>query len=151
MVKKITSGILVLLVLLFLLSLIPINTVLVPEWKVQVVDENGTPYKGQIIRQSCHNYTLDVHPCSGTEGSIQKTDENGFVVFPERRIEMNGISRIFRPVGSLLQAVFLHGSLGRSIYLDSVGPKGMKTLKYISDESLPEKLILPSEASKVEL
>lgn len=83
------------LILLLALAFIPFNTTLVPEWRVQVVDENGNPYKGKLVRQSCYNYTLGVSPCSGADNSAKLTDENGYVTFPERKINMSLFSVCF--------------------------------------------------------
>jgi hypothetical protein len=135
------------LILLIALTFIPFNTTLVPEWKVQVVDENGKPYKDKLVRQFCYNYTLGVSPCSDADDSLKLTEENGYVVFPERKINMSLLFRLVRPVFYYVMRL-AHGSYGVDIYLDSTSPAGYKTLKYIPGEPLPEKFILPSESSK---
>ena len=141
----------VIAVILFcaLISLIPFPTTLVPEWKVQVVDENGNPYKGKLVRQACSNYTLGIHPCSGAEDTDKLTDENGYVIFPERKITASLFSRIIRSILNFVM-IFAHGSYGVDIYLDSSGPQGYKMLEYVPGKPLPEKFILPSKVSEDE-
>jgi len=73
------------LIILIVLAFVPFETTLVPEWKVKVIDENGNPYVGKLVRQSCHNYTLGVSPCSGVSDSAKITDKNGYVVFQKER------------------------------------------------------------------
>lgn len=132
-----------------LISFIPFSTTLVPEWNVQVVDENGNPYKGKLVRQSCNSYTLGIHPCSVASDADRLTDENGYVVFPERKIAASLFSRIVRSIFNFVM-IFAHGSYGVDVYLDSSGPQGYKMLEYIPEEQIPEKFILPSKVSKSE-
>jgi hypothetical protein len=123
---------------------VPLNTVVVPEWRVQLINEYGVPYQGKLVRQFCDNYTLGVSPCQDAPDAMQNTDSNGYVVFPERIISMNLGARIFRTLTNVLFA-FSHGSLGTSVYLDSSGPKGYKTLSYVPGVAPPDRFILPSD------
>ncbi len=127
-----------------LLSFIPVPTVIVPEWKVRVVDENGKPYKKQIVRQICYNYTLGVSPCDSKD-SLKKTDNNGYVSFPERKIWMSFSMRIIRSFFNYLMLI-AHGSVGTDIYLDSSGPNGLKTSEYDSWKPLPKDFVLSSKS-----
>ncbi len=141
MTKK-QNAILVLIVGL-ILSFIPFPTKVVPEWKLKVVDENGRPYKNQIVRQFCENYTLGVDPCSNND-SLSRTDENGYVLFPERKIWMSFSMRIINSIFNYLMLI-AHGGVGTDIFLDSSGPNGYKTLKYYSWKPLPKEFVLPSK------
>lgn len=142
--KKILLALIVgIIVLLF----IPFETTLVPEWKLRVINENGNPYKGKIIREMCYNYTLGISPCSEANDSMQRTDENGYVIFPERKIDASLFFRVTRSIFNFVMLI-AHGSYGVDIYVDSSGPQGYKTLEYKSNEPLPEKFILPSESFK---
>ncbi len=134
-------------ILLVALAFVPFNTTLVPEWKVQLTDENGNPYKGKLVRQSCYNYTLGVSPCSSADDSSKLTDETGYVIFPERKINMSLLLRIGHSIFNFLN-IFVHGSYGVDIHLGSTGPQDYKTLKYVPGEPLPEKFILPSASFK---
>ncbi|MGB7069308.1 MAG: hypothetical protein WBD22_07420 [Pyrinomonadaceae bacterium] len=134
-------------IFLITLAFIPFNTTLVPEWKVQVIDENGNPYKGKGVRQFCDSYTLGVSPCQDSNDFMRLTDENGYAVFPERKINMSLLFRLIRSVFNFVMQL-AHGSFGVDIYLDSTGPQDYKSLKYIPGEPLPEKFILSSESFK---
>lgn len=134
-------------VLAIILFFIPFNTTLVPEWKLQVVNENDIPYKGKLVRQFCKSYTLGISPCDNSGNAMQLTDENGYVVFPKREIRLAIISRLVRSVFNFIM-LFAHGSYGVTVDVDSSGPQGYKRLEYISGQSLPEKLVLPTEPLK---
>ena len=138
-VTAITIGILV--------SFIPFPTVIVPEWKLKVVTENGLPYKNQLVRQFCYNHTLGVSPCSYANDSMQLTDENGYVSFPERKFYMSLSGRIVRSIANTLM-LLAHGSVGTEVYLDSPGSGGYKTLKYDSSKPLPKEFLLPLKPSE---
>jgi len=135
----------VILMLVIVATLVPFNTTLVKEWRIRVVDEARNPYKGKLVRQFCGSYTLGIFPCDQAGDSIQLTDENGYVVFPERKIRASLISRGGRSIFNLFNLV-VHGSYGVDIYVDSSGPQGYKTLKYVSGEQPPTELVLPSES-----
>lgn len=133
----------VLITTFVVLLFIPFDTVVVPEWRVRLVDEHGTPYPGKLVRQFCDNYTLGVSPCQNAPDAMQDTDSNGYVVFPKRVISMSVGARIIRTLSNVLLA-FAHGSLGTSTYLDSSGPQGYKTLRYDAAALPPEHFVLPS-------
>lgn len=134
--------ILVLIIGIFL-SFIPFPTTVAPEWKLKVINENGEPFKNQIVRQFCENYTLGVSPCD-SEDSLKRTDENGYVSFPERKIWMSFSMRIIRSFFNYLMLI-AHGSVGTKVFLDSSGPNGYKTLEYDSWKPLPKEFILPAK------
>jgi hypothetical protein len=117
---------------------------MVPRWRIQVVDEKGVPYQGHLVREFCFNYTLDVDPCQTSADSMQMTDENGYVEFPERTIKLSAAARLFRSVYTFL-ALFVHRSWGTDIFVDSSGPMGYKTVDYNGEGPLPDKIVLPSE------
>jgi len=60
---------------------------------------------------------------------------------------MSVLSRVVNSFLNLLN-LFVHGSYGVDINLDSSGPQGYKLLEYKPGQPLPETLVLPSEASK---
>ena len=121
----------------------PFKTVMVPEWKVRVVDEKGIPYKQKLVRQFCDNYTLDLQPCSYSPDSAKYTDDDGYITFPERAYSTPLLLRAFLTAKSLVM-VLAHGSLGTSVYIDSSGPNGYKTLRYQGAGKPPDILVLPS-------
>lgn len=134
----------VLIVLLgVIVSLIPFNTIVVPAWRVKVVNEAGVPYVGMGVRQFCYSYTLGISPCHDSNDFMRETDSSGYVVFPERRITASLISRIVRTIYHLVMKKIADGSVGVSVYVDATGPEGYKTLKYESGKAPPELFVLP--------
>lgn len=119
----------------------PFRTVLVPEWKVRVVDETGKPYIGQKVRQFCNNYTLDVNLCID-QSAAQFTDEDGYLVFPERNYSLSMAYTAFATLKQSVLKYIAHGSMGTSVYLDSSGPAGYATLEYTSEMTAPPSIFL---------
>jgi hypothetical protein len=132
------------IILVIVVSIIPFNTTLVPEWKLRVIDENGAPYKQLGLRQFCYSYTLGISPCHDSKDFMRETDENGYALFPERKINASLLSRAVRTVFHFVMQI-AHGSFGESVYVDATGPQGYKTLKYFRDEPLPTEFVLPSK------
>lgn len=123
---------------------IPFQTTLVPKWRLQVIDENGVPYKRQLVRQSCHDYTLGVSPCAYREDADQYSDQYGFVEFPERTISASLIGRLLSTLKNYA-LVFAHGSIGEDVHVDSSGPEGYQVLRYDPATGMPpEEFVLPS-------
>ena len=128
---------------------IPYRTVLVPKWRLQVVNENGVPYPNKLVRQFCTNYTLDADPCSlAADDTYRFTDENGYVEFSEKSFSMSLLPRILTTCKSYL-FILAHGSVGSDVYVDSSGPDGYKVLNYAPGSGLPpDHFILPSKGSE---
>lgn len=135
--------ILIVIIAAVILTFIPFHTTAAPEWKIQVVDENNVPYKEQLVRQFCRNYSLQTD-CEEAE-SDQYTDENGFVVFPKRTIRLSLAMRVFSFALNIFQSVGGHTSFGLKVKLYSSGPVGYPDLEYDPDKPLPEKFILRSK------
>lgn len=138
--------ILIVLIATTVLSLIPYHTTAAPEWKIQVVDENDVPYRQQLVRQFCRDYSLQTD-CEEAE-SDQLTDENGYAVFPKRTIRLSLFVRVASFAVNIFQSVGGHTSFGLTVELSSSGPVGYSTLEYDPDKPLPEKFILQSNANQ---
>lgn len=136
-------AILVAIIFVVGLGFIPYNTVLVPRWKVRVINEKGEPYTNKMVRQFCDSDTLMVAPCSDSNDGTQYTNLDGFVEFPERTISLSLYGRVVRTGISFLRQ-FAHGSFGKSIYIDASGPKGLQKLEY-SGGAPPSVFVLKSE------
>jgi hypothetical protein len=70
----------------------PWETVVVQEWKIQILDESGHPIKNVPLREmwsdpavESFDHTVDL-----------TTDADGFVVFPRRMVKANTLWRIAR-------------------------------------------------------
>ena len=60
----------------------PYPIVVVPEWKLRIVDASGQPAVGAGLQQEWIDPDMD----GQTLGATQTSDSNGLVVFPERRV-----------------------------------------------------------------
>lgn len=129
------------LLLLGIGLLIPYQTVLAPEWRVQVIDNSGKPYVGQKVRQFCSDYTLDINLCTD-RSAAQFTDQNGYVIFPERTYSSSTVVRLLATLKKSIFRYLAHGSVGTSVYLDSSGPAGYATLEYTADMQEPPAIFL---------
>lgn len=70
-----------------------IETTVVPEWKVQVVDSAGAPVANVQVRESWKHYGLEFDGRGGGEEDKQ-SDHEGYVVFPQRTIRASVTQRI---------------------------------------------------------
>jgi hypothetical protein len=118
---------------------IPFRTVVVPRWRVQVVDFTDSPCVRQTVDESWAHYSLS----DESHGDYQKTDSHGFVEFPERTISKNLVQRIVYPI--IAYALILaHGSAGIDAYVHASEPvnAGVFGLKYDWMRPMPDKLII---------
>lgn len=136
-------------IIIFLLALgatlVPYRTVLVPKWRVRLVNEQGVPHTGAMVRQTCINYTFDVDPClAAADDTWRYTDENGYVEFSEKSFSLSLLSRMVRACNSYLHLLF-HGSVGPDVYLYS-DKAGYEDLKYEPGSGAPpERWMIPSK------
>jgi hypothetical protein len=134
--KRKTFWILVISCLLVVGPLIPYRTVLVPKWRVQLVNKQGVPYAGKMVDQTCNHYTYDVDPCLLAADDIRRyTDENGYVEFSEKSFSLSLLSRIVRACKSYFLLI-AHGSVGPDVHLYSGNPR-YKELKYTPGSGAP--------------
>lgn len=97
--------------LLFILFM-PFPTELIPEWKMQFVDEQNDPLVNVRTEQSWESYTF-----MGVGGYDTKcTDTNGFVVYPQRLLWAGLVSRIVSPLAADLFTL-AHGSTGTDAHI----------------------------------
>lgn len=126
-------------IVILIAASVPFPTVVVPRWRVQVVDINESPCVKQTVSQSWAHYSLS----DDSHTDYQKTDVDGFVSFPERTISKNLLQRIVYPI--IAYALLLaHGSAGIDAYIYAGEPvnAGVFGLKYDWTEPLPNKLIV---------
>ena len=123
----------------FIAAWIPFPTVVVPKWKVRVVDINDIQCVKQTVDQSWAHYSLSAN----SNSDYQKTDSEGFVEFPERTISKNLIQRIVYPMFAYA-LLLAHGSAGIEAYVHASEPvnAGVFGLKYEWTKPLPNRLII---------
>jgi len=128
--------------LIFVVVLIyPYKTVIAPVWKIRVVDKNGKPVKGEFVQEAWKHYSLDLDPSENSEG--RWSDEDGYVIFPERTIRASLLRRALVPVlnGLRLQE---HSSFGPRAYVTVWGSDNApKSVSYRQNEPLPKEITLP--------
>lgn len=78
--KRILIVILVAALILLTASLIPIQRAPVPEWRIQIVNEAGSP----VPHVDVHEEWMDFGRESHTMVDVRSSDANGWVVFPAR-------------------------------------------------------------------
>jgi hypothetical protein len=132
------------ILLIVILCSIPFDTTFVPEWRLQLVDKNGLACKGQVARQFCTNYTLGIHPCEGVTDDSQQADDDGYVIFPARKIRANMFYRITRPVYGLALLV-ANGEYGTNGYISTYGPCGSRIIDYKPGGPLPDAIVCASD------
>src|SRR5258707_13760333 len=81
-----------LLALVAALLFYPWETVVVQEWKLQILDESGHPIKDVPLREMSSDPSVE----SPNHTEDLTTDADGFVVFPRRMVKANTLWRIAR-------------------------------------------------------
>lgn len=98
----------ILLVAIAVVLFMPFPTEMIPEWKMQVVDEQNQPLADVRAEQSWRNYAF-----WGGDGYVTKcTDSNGYIVFPRRFFWAGTVSRIVFPLLAKAVTPLSHGSTG---------------------------------------
>lgn len=132
-----------LLILVAVLLLYPFETTVVPEWKVRIVDEAGTPVKAIRVKQFWQNYSVEL---SGNQQELM-TDDSGFVSFPRRTVRANLLHRIFVSAINIVTQGF-HASFGVSAHLVPVSyDKYLAGAIYSPSKPLPGEIVLKSRDS----
>ncbi len=124
-----------------MVSLYPSRSTVCPAWTIQVVDTAGNPLRGAFVRQVWKDYSVE----SASHEQDARTDENGYVSFPERTVKSSWLARTF---GVISQTVSLgvHASYGPSAQVLAYGlPVSGKRLEgsatYQAGKPLAEKLV----------
>lgn len=128
-------------VLFFLCAIYPIQTTIVPDWRIRVVEENENPVRRLKVRQAWKHYSLEI--TAGEHIEDRWTDEEGFVCFPKRTIRSSLLMRLLAPIINTV-LTWEHTGFGRSASITIWGPDGTPvSTEYKPDQPLAEKLVLP--------
>jgi hypothetical protein len=115
-VKKINKRRVAMIVLAVLaLALIPYNTTVVPEWKIQIIDERKNPVRNVLVDEHWRNHSIELHRHSET----RVTDNEGYVSFPRRTVRS---PLLIRAIGRLLANLNVHGESGPKASAIVLGP-----------------------------
>jgi len=117
-----------------LVFLLPWKSQIVPAWKVRVVDQDGNPIAHLAVSQNWVDPNFQV---LWLEEDL-RTDENGFVGFPERSTWQN----VFLKVGSPIWNRVLPGKQNYDAMVFGWGSYSHGEVYYQSGQVLPEKLVM---------
>ncbi|MCB1026088.1 MAG: hypothetical protein KDB79_16950 [Acidobacteria bacterium] len=116
-------------------AIYPFESMVVPRWKVKVVDVNGKVCDNMPVTEMWGHYSLFL------DGRHQSADLNsnrdGFVEFPERRVRAIGIRRLIMPVVTQILTI-AHGSTGADGAVATSGLIDVAWLSYKEDLPLPD-------------
>lgn len=127
-------------ILLAIALFYPLDSVVIPEWKVQHVDAMDRPIADMKVRQWWHNNSTEGNAPFHTEDAI--SDRNGITIFPEHRLRSPVIIRLLGPVFNFL-GTGIEASYGPSSWIDSycdVSERGSTRAVY-SGHGLQPKII----------
>ena len=136
-VTKIRLLIVVCICLGILVLLAPIETSVIPQWGIQVVDVNGTACPNMEVTQSWGHYRLYLDGNYSSDHRL--TDLNGYVQFPARTIRASLFRRITMPVVTRI-ATIMHGGWKVDGAVWASGIRDVAWLSYESGRSLPGKM-----------
>ena len=111
--------------------------VIVPAWKIQLVDEAGNPLKTAVARQIWQDYDVEDH----SHEQDLRPDKNGYVNFPERSIRTSPKTKAIGRAKNL-KRLGVHASIGPHAYILAWSDKLEGDITYAEGEPLPTKLVM---------
>ena len=129
----------IIIIAALLILLIPFPTLIVPNWRVQVVDFNGNVCPNRNVRETWSHYSIYIN-----DGNFQwedrQTNSEGYVEFPERKV---WAPLIWRAIGSVIANILIlaHGSAGPHATINTTGLKDKAWIDYRSD-GLVDKMVV---------
>lgn len=130
------------LVMAIAILFVPFPTVVVPTWKVRIIDTVGKPCSNQRVDTSWGHYTIHVFD-NAYNADTKRTDSDGFVEFPARTIWSPLIWRLIAPV---LASVFylMHGGGGiyATIDTDDKADTSRAWISWRPGEPLPSEILV---------
>lgn len=115
----------------------PLETTVVPEWRVRIVDQSGSPLRNTGIREVWKHYSIE----SASHEDDLLTDNDGYVTFPRRTVRAGVMVRLAK---SAINSLNPHGSSGPGAYLVTLAP-GYDTWSndiYIPGQPLPGEVVV---------
>jgi hypothetical protein len=116
----------------------PIETTIVPTWKVSVVDSAGNPLPNVNVVQHWKHYSLEGEAHHEEE---KRTGPDGCVTFPHRSIEASLAHRVAGPLWEMGK-YGVHAGFGPQSWLIAANPEYEGDLKYSGNGPLPNKLVM---------
>lgn len=123
-------------------SLVPFPTTIVPEWRLQFIDQDDNPIPGMQVTAVCQHYTYtDDDYCASD--ARQTSGPDGYVSFPAKQVWLSLGGRAIRALPRYA-LVLVHGSVGISAYLLVIRPVGFdgpQTVDYKPGQPPPGKVV----------
>lgn len=132
----------IIVVILLTLLVIPFPTIVVPTWRMRIVDTFGNPCKDREVTTTWAHYTISVLG-NGFHSGQQNTDGDGYVEFPTRTIWAPMIWRLIAPVLAY-PLTLAHGSVGvyATIDTDEKVDRSKAWISWRPGEPLPQEIIV---------
>ena len=87
------------------------ETVTVPPWRLRFLDLKGEPLRGLRVEQSWRDHSVESEEEAAGNRAAGATNGEGYVDFPERRLEASLLARLIGPVRAV-QKGGLHAAFG---------------------------------------
>ena len=127
----------VLICLVIFVILAPIETHVIPQWTVQLVDVNGNACPNMRVTESWGHYRLYLDGNHSSEARL--TDLNGYARFPSRTIRASLSRRVVMPIVTR-SASIMHGGWKVDGAVWASGIKNAAWLSYESGRALPGRM-----------
>ncbi|PWT93496.1 MAG: hypothetical protein C5B55_04460 [Blastocatellia bacterium] len=130
---------LILVALLVGLAVYPFESIVIPAWKLRVIDTTGEPCPNMRVNEGWGHNSLKLQ--SAGEGDFMLTNQSGYVQFPARTIRASLIRRTVVPLIAHVM-VIAHGSTGIHGYVFATGMRDGPLLEYESGRQLPGEIVV---------
>lgn len=129
--------------LVALLGLIrPYETIVVPEWRLSVLNLEGQPEPDVLVRQSWGHYSLEPEPYHELQA---RTNSQGIVTFPAHNIKACVALRLFGAVRSFVKTG-IHASYGPHSWVIAFKDGHTGSLDYQRGKPLGRTLVINRDA-----
>ena len=122
---------------------LPITTVTVPAWNVQIVDTAGRALNGACVYQTWQQYSFEAR----SHNAEVKADAEGRAKFPERTATATLFQRMVRPISQLTN---IHSSFGASSWIIAGAPNLQGMATYEAGDTPPKTIVATLDSNKFE-
>lgn len=130
---------LILICFVVLIVIYPFESVVLPVWKLRVVDMSGNACPNMLVNQGWGHYSLQLQSPGNSE--FRFTDQYGNVQFPARTIRASLLRRTVVPIIAHV-LVIAHGSTGIEGYVFASGMRDGPFRTYEPGKQLPSQIIV---------
>lgn len=130
----------VVLLVILVLHFITYESTTVPAWKIRVVNVEGVPLAGVDVYQTWKYYSLE--PSTTFNRDRRVTDENGYVIFPQRTVRASLLRRMLAFVGENVN-INPHTSFGPFAHVSLSYLGTTYIADYVVGKTLPSEIQVP--------